>query len=278
MRPKALSSSCKRPTRYSPLRWLRAGRSASLFSKHLSSQQAHRVYLLGSTTGLQPSSIPLSRLQTAQCHIRFKTAPDACFPSSAFVSLSLAFFSSKANRSPFIFRAPPLEIFILIYVDDILIIGSSMAATDVVFQRLQVGFSMKDLGQLNFFLGIEAQFHSEGLFLSQEHLLKRTNMSNAKLISINHVLSPLPYSVWWWWPISWPNSLPQYCRGFTNILLTHLDLLFAVNHQPPKSSEVVPPVPTIHLLSWAPNHPQLLYSSCLLRCQLGQLPSWLPVH
>ncbi len=117
---------------------------------------------------------------------------------------------------------------------------------------------MKDLGQLNFFLGIEAQFHPEGLFLSQERyildLLKWTNMSNAKPVFINHVLTPLPYSV---------------C---SDVLLSRPDLSFAVNRQPLDCSEADRLVPTIHLQYWAPNHPQLLYSTYLLERRLGQLP------
>jgi hypothetical protein len=48
----------------------------------------------------------------------------------SFCVFELGFFSSKADHSLIIFRAPPLEIFVLIYVDDILI--SSMAAIDAL--------------------------------------------------------------------------------------------------------------------------------------------------
>lgn len=73
--------------------------------------------------------------------------------------------------------------YILVYIDDIIIISSSSSATDRLIHQLNVDFAVKDLGTLNFFLGIEVHHRPDGLVLTQQkyisHLLSRTNMQSA---------------------------------------------------------------------------------------------------
>jgi hypothetical protein len=45
--------------------------------------------------------------------------------------------------------------FMLIYVDDIIIVSSSNDAVTALLQDLQKEFALKDLGSLHYFLGIE---------------------------------------------------------------------------------------------------------------------------
>ena len=59
-----------------------------------------------------------------------------------------------------------MQIFCLLYVDDILIIGTSSSMVDSVIQSLQNKFALKDLGELHYFLGVEATWSHNGLFLS----------------------------------------------------------------------------------------------------------------
>jgi hypothetical protein len=56
----------------------------------------------------------------------------------------------------------------LIYVDDIIIISSSNAATEKLLTQLQDDFAVKDLGTLNYFPGIEVHHNTQGLILTQE--------------------------------------------------------------------------------------------------------------
>jgi hypothetical protein len=46
-------------------------------------------------------------------------------------------------------------IFLLVYVDDIIVTNSSSAAVTALLHDLQGDFALKDLGSLHYFLGIE---------------------------------------------------------------------------------------------------------------------------
>jgi hypothetical protein len=59
--------------------------------------------------------------------------------------------------SLFILNCPEVQMYILIYVDDI-IISSSTSATDKLLHQLHSEFAVKDLGALSYFLGIECIF------------------------------------------------------------------------------------------------------------------------
>lgn len=55
--------------------------------------------------------------------------------------------------------------FIRVYVDDIIIIGSTKYRIYSLISTLKFEFAFKDLGQLHYFLGIEATHLPYGLYL-----------------------------------------------------------------------------------------------------------------
>jgi hypothetical protein len=73
----------------------------------------------------------------------------------------------------------------LVYVDDIVIAGSSPGAVDVLVRSLSSSFPIKDFGALKYFLGLEASYNSWGMSLTQGKyaldLLHRVNMENCKV-------------------------------------------------------------------------------------------------
>ncbi|KAK1663178.1 hypothetical protein QYE76_051337 [Lolium multiflorum] len=79
-----------------------------------------------------------------------------------------------------------VSIFMLIYVDDIVVASSSEKAVDVLLHNLGLDFSLKDLGELHYFLGIEVKKVSDGIILSQEkyanELIGRVNMQLCKTV------------------------------------------------------------------------------------------------
>jgi hypothetical protein len=112
-----------------------------------------------------------------------KQTPQAWFARLSSKLVQLGFLASKADISLFLFNKDDIQIYFLIYVDDIIIISSSPAATDRLLGQLRDDFAMKDLGPLSYFLGIEVRHHSDGLTLTQwkyiHDLLLRTNMLSA---------------------------------------------------------------------------------------------------
>nr|GEY06511.1 ribonuclease H-like domain-containing protein [Tanacetum cinerariifolium] len=72
--------------------------------------------------------------------------------------------------------------YLLLYVDDIILIASSTALLQQIIDSLHKEFDMTDLGAVNYFLGISVVRHSTGLFLSQKKyafdLLARAHMVN----------------------------------------------------------------------------------------------------
>lgn len=73
---------------------------------------------------------------------------------------------------------------VLVYVDDIIITGNSATFITSLIKKLNAAFSLKQLGKLDYFLGIEVTHLPNGsLLLSQtkyvSDLLAKVNMSNA---------------------------------------------------------------------------------------------------
>jgi hypothetical protein len=60
----------------------------------------------------------------------------------------------------------------LVYVDDIIIVSSTIQAVDRLLQQLRCDFPVKDLGQLDYFLGIEVKPMKDGILLCQQKLFK----------------------------------------------------------------------------------------------------------
>jgi len=78
-----------------------------------------------------------------------------------------------------------LILFVLIYVDDILITGNSNNVIQLLIKSLCQHFSLKNLWHLHYFLGVEAHWTTDGgLHLSQTKcifdLLQKNNMASSK--------------------------------------------------------------------------------------------------
>ncbi|KAM1540148.1 hypothetical protein ACFX10_004852 [Malus domestica] len=112
-----------------------------------------------------------------------KQAPRAWYDKLHAAFHSLRFVGSQSDHSLFVKRDPTL-VFILVYVDDILVTGPSSTAYQTMIKQLSALFPIKDLGALHYFLGIEVKRSSTGIFLSQTKyildLLTKANMVEAK--------------------------------------------------------------------------------------------------
>ena len=93
------------------------------------------------------------------------------------------FQNSKSDNSLFNKWIGGHVIFVLFYVDDIIITGLSDQLVQQVITNMQNAFALKDLGKLNYFLGIEVTKTASGMYLSQSKyiadLLAKHNMATA---------------------------------------------------------------------------------------------------
>jgi hypothetical protein len=116
-----------------------------------------------------------------------KQAPRAWFERFTGQLLQFGFVASTADSSLFIYKTKTTIAYLLLYVDDIVLTSNTPTFLDQLIQHLSFVFDLKDLGSLNYFLGIQVTRDSAGLHLSQakyaSNLLHKHNMFNTKPIS-----------------------------------------------------------------------------------------------
>ena len=84
-----------------------------------------------------------------------KQAPRAWYTKFKTHLLEIGFVNSQANTSLFIYHANGHITYLLLYLDDIILTGSSSPQLQKFINKFRVHFAMKDLGLLHYFLGIE---------------------------------------------------------------------------------------------------------------------------
>ena len=183
-----------------------------------------------------PSFKDLSRPDYV-CRLRkaiygLKQAPRAWYSSLKTALLALGFQNSKADSSLFVYRHDSIVCYFLVYVDDLVITSNDKKFVAHVVTKLGDQFSLKDMGSLHYFLGVEVIPTNAGVFLSQHKyvrdILENTHMAGAKDVST---------------PLSTTQSLhlvdgtnavnsTEYRRVIGNLQylsLTRPDISFAVN-------------------------------------------------
>lgn len=90
------------------------------------------------------------------------------------------FTNIKSNVLVFLYNKQKIYVLLLVYVDDILVIGNDNQAISKFISDFNSQFALKQLGSMQYFLGIEAHLDSTRLYLSQSkypaNLLSRLNM------------------------------------------------------------------------------------------------------
>jgi hypothetical protein len=74
---------------------------------------------------------------------------------------------AKFDTSLFVFRRDTDTVYLLLYVDDIVLTASSTSLLLQTIFALKREFTMKDLGPLHHFLGVSVLHQADGLFLTQ---------------------------------------------------------------------------------------------------------------
>jgi hypothetical protein len=187
----------------------------------------------------QPKGFIDSRFPSHVCRLHkslygLKQAPRAWFTRLSQTLLDIGFVSSSVDSSLFLFHHGNVHLYFLVYVDDLLVTGTSTPHIVTVIKQLQQVFKLKDLGDLSFFLGIQAIRSSQGLHLRQakyiSDLLSKSKMVGAKPYS-SPCLAGTKMSISDGDPLSLTDATTyrqtvgalQYCT------LTRPDIAFSVN-------------------------------------------------
>ena len=97
-----------------------------------------------------------------------KQVPRVWYSRLSVKLCDLGFKASKADTSLFFYNRGDVVLFVLIYVDDIIVASSTQEATLALLQDLKQDFALKDLGDLHYFLGIEVNKVHDGIVLTQK--------------------------------------------------------------------------------------------------------------
>lgn len=113
-----------------------------------------------------------------------KQALRAWYKRFADFIFTMGFHHSRSDHSLFVYHHGQDTAYLLLYVDDIILVTSSISLQKHIISILASEFAMKDLGRLNYFLGIAVIHYEGGLFLYQrkyaEEILDRAGMSTCK--------------------------------------------------------------------------------------------------
>jgi len=116
--------------------------------------------------GLFSSSVGVCKLKCSLYSLR--QALRAWFENFRTNLLGFSFTQCQHDSSLFIQTTVASIVHLLIYVDDMVIIGFDHVSVQHLKQQLQASFHMKDLGDLHYFLGLEVHSDPKGLFLHQQ--------------------------------------------------------------------------------------------------------------
>ena len=115
--------------------------------------------------GFENSHYPHHVCQLQKSLYGLKQAPREWFQKLTGQLLKLGFQGSKTDTSLYYVLTGP--IYVLIYVDDILVIGPSLSQIQHLITSLALHFKLKDLGSASRFLGIEFQSYKNGFMITQ---------------------------------------------------------------------------------------------------------------
>ena len=120
---------------------------------------------------------------------------------------------------------------LLLYVDNMILTASSSALLQQIVAELQAEFTVKDMGDLHFFLGVEVTRSASGFHLSQaqyaEELIDHAGMSNCRPISTPIDVKP-KLSACAGEPVSDPSEYRQIAGALQWLTITRPDIAHAV--------------------------------------------------
>jgi hypothetical protein len=161
-----------------------------------------------------------------------KQAPRAWFERFTSHLLTLGFTASLADASLFVLHTGSTTVYLLLYVDDIIITGNNSTAISDIISQLSIAFELKDLGPLRYFLGLQIDYKKVGLFVHQHKyitdLLHKFQMTDCKAAPTPIATTP-PLSTDSNDALCDPTPFRSLVGAFQYATFTRPDITFAVN-------------------------------------------------
>ncbi|GJZ67929.1 uncharacterized mitochondrial protein-like protein [Tanacetum coccineum] len=164
-----------------------------------------------------------------------KQEPRAWFHRLSTFLTDNGFTCIRADTSLFVFKRDACIMYLLVYVDDLILTGNQPNVLTKFIKRLNKEFAIKGLGELNYFLGLEVTYTTNGIFLNQSKYAKkiqtRSNMIDAKptptLLGANVSIVSIRDSF---------PDLTHYCSivgALQYLIITRPDISYVVNQVSP---------------------------------------------
>ena len=96
-----------------------------------------------------------------------KQAPRAWYFKLQSCLISLGFTKSNYEQSLYLKRSDANTLIVGVYVDDLIVTGSSSTVIETFKAEMTLEFDMSNLGSLSSYLGIEVKQGKKFIFLSQ---------------------------------------------------------------------------------------------------------------
>jgi hypothetical protein len=143
----------------------------------------------------------------------------------------LGFIEVKYDTSLFVFRCDTDTVYLLLYIDDIVLNASNTALLQRIISALKQEFTMKDLGPLNHFLGVSVQHQADGLFLTQRHFALNI-LEQDGMVDCKPVLTPMgkraKVSAKSETPVADPTHFRSLVGALQYLTLTRPDIAYAI--------------------------------------------------
>ncbi|RVX16039.1 Retrovirus-related Pol polyprotein from transposon RE1 [Vitis vinifera] len=158
-------------------------RQLDVHNAFLNGELEEQVYM-SQPPGYLDTTFPTKVCRLKKALYGLKQAPRAWFQRLSSALIQWGFNNSRTHSSMFLHFGESTTLIVLVYVDDIIITGCSSTQISSLIAKLDSIFTLRDLGQLSYFLGIEVSYHEGSMNLSQtkyvSDLLHRTEMFDTK--------------------------------------------------------------------------------------------------
>ena len=171
-------------------------------------------------------------LQTSQVPYGLKQASRQWFSKFSSVLINTGFKQSASDNSLFIKINGNSFIALLVYIDDIVIASNNQENVDELKKFPSGCFKLKDLGNLKYFLGLEVDRSSKGIFVIQRHYALQL-LSDMRYLGCKTRKTPMDPNV----KLSQdegdllddPSMYRRMIGKLLYLTITRLDLSFSIN-------------------------------------------------